>query len=177
MLSISRSRHNAADRTFCDAIRNCHAGFALTPPLSQGEREPSNTLALWERVAEGRVRAAGPTFFVRQRLVQKSTVPGDSGVAAKERAPHDSRPLCCCPMGPCAPRSRLAFENSLCANSSKSLTSSSVVFSQASKGGHRPYRVSQSWGLRAQFFYFMEAWLCKVFVEPILLLIWGDSSG
>ena len=41
----------------------CGAGFALTPTLSQGERVPSYALALWERVAGGRVRAAGPAFL------------------------------------------------------------------------------------------------------------------
>ena len=68
-------RNSLPVKTDCISVvrlRNCHVGFALTPTLSQGEREPSNPLALWERVAEGRVRAAGPTFFVRQRLVQKS---------------------------------------------------------------------------------------------------------
>ncbi len=53
-------------------LRNCKAGFALTPTLSQRERELFYPLALWERVAEGRVRDAGVALLYGNRAMQKS---------------------------------------------------------------------------------------------------------
>ena len=53
-------------------LRNCNAGFALTPTLSQRARELFYPLALWERVAEGRVRDAGVALLYGNRAMQKS---------------------------------------------------------------------------------------------------------
>mgnify|MGYP005838883447 CR=1 FL=1 len=47
----------------CIGARKLLYNKNLDKTLSPGEREPSNPLVLWERVAEGLVRAAGPAFL------------------------------------------------------------------------------------------------------------------